>query len=76
MTKTKTTRVPSGPSTARAAASPAIRPFHAEIDEEQIEDMRRRLRAVRWPTKETVDDRSQGPQLANMQELVRKARRS
>ena len=41
-----------------------IRPFHVEISEEQIADLRRRIEATRWPTKELVEDRSQGVQLA------------
>jgi pimeloyl-ACP methyl ester carboxylesterase len=49
----------------------AIRPFHVEFPEEALEDLRRRLEATRWPSKELVDDRSQGVQLATMQELCR-----
>jgi pimeloyl-ACP methyl ester carboxylesterase len=48
-----------------------IRPFHVEVPEEQLEDLRRRIAATRWPEKETVADESQGVQLATMQELVR-----
>src|SRR6476620_6880935 len=48
-----------------------IRSFHFEISEEQIDDLRRRIAATRWPSKELVDDRSQGVQLATMQELAR-----
>jgi len=48
-----------------------IRPFHVEISAEQIEDLRRRIKATRWPTKELVEDRSQGVQLEAMQELAR-----
>ena len=46
-------------------------PFHVEIPEEQIDDLRRRIAATRWPSKELVADRSQGVQLATMQELAR-----
>ena len=49
----------------------AIRPFHVDFGEEQIDNLRRRIRATRWPTKELVDDRSQGVQLAAMRELAR-----
>jgi pimeloyl-ACP methyl ester carboxylesterase len=49
----------------------AIRPFHLEIPDEQLDDLRRRIEATRWPTKELVDDRSQGVQLATMKELAR-----
>jgi pimeloyl-ACP methyl ester carboxylesterase len=47
------------------------RPFHLEIPEEQLDDLRRRIGATRWPSKELVDDRSQGVQLATMRELAR-----
>jgi len=48
----------------------AIRPFHVEFSEELIDDLRRRIAATRWPTKELVTDRSQGVQLAAMQALA------
>ena len=48
-----------------------IRTFQIEIPEEQIDDLRRRIAATRWPTKELVPDRSQGVQLATLQELAR-----
>jgi pimeloyl-ACP methyl ester carboxylesterase len=48
-----------------------IRPFHVEIPEEQIDALRRRIETTRWPSKELVDDRSQGVQLAALQELAR-----
>jgi pimeloyl-ACP methyl ester carboxylesterase len=48
-----------------------IRPFHFEIPEERLDDLRRRIAATRWPTKELVEDRSQGVQLATLQELAR-----
>src|ERR687895_1520506 len=47
------------------------RSFQVEISEEQIDDLRRRLVATRLPSKELVDDRSQGVQLATIEELVR-----
>ena len=47
-----------------------IRPFRIEIPEERIEDLRRRIAATRWPTKELVQDRSQGVQLATLRELA------
>jgi pimeloyl-ACP methyl ester carboxylesterase len=49
----------------------AIRPFTVEIPEAEIEALRARLGAVRWPSRELVDDRSQGVQLATIQELAR-----
>jgi pimeloyl-ACP methyl ester carboxylesterase len=48
-----------------------IQPFHVEIPEEQIDDLRRRIAAARWPSKELVEDRSQGVQLATLKELAR-----
>jgi pimeloyl-ACP methyl ester carboxylesterase len=49
----------------------AIRPFHIDVPEAALADLRRRLQATRWPDKETADDRSQGIPLATLQELVR-----
>ena len=48
-----------------------LRPFHIEISDEQLDDLRRRILATRWPTKELVKDRSQGVQLATLRELAR-----
>ncbi len=48
-----------------------IRPFHIEIPEEQLAELRRRVKATRWPSKELVDDRSQGVQSATLQALAR-----
>jgi len=48
-----------------------IRSFQIEVPEEQIDDLRRRIAATRWPSKELVQDRSQGVQLATMKELAR-----
>jgi pimeloyl-ACP methyl ester carboxylesterase len=60
------------PTAAHAATEDAaIRPFRVNIPEEQLADLRRRVTATRWPDKETVGDRSQGTQLAKLQELVR-----
>jgi pimeloyl-ACP methyl ester carboxylesterase len=48
-----------------------IRPFHLEIPEEHLDDLHRRIAATRWPSKELVEDRSQGVQLATLQEFAR-----
>ena len=48
-----------------------VRPFRVDIPEEKLTELRRRIDATRWPTKEPVSDRSQGVQLATMQALVR-----
>ena len=53
------------------ATQGAISPFQVEIADAVLEDLRRRIAATRWPTKELVEDRSQGVQLATMQELTR-----
>jgi pimeloyl-ACP methyl ester carboxylesterase len=50
--------------------SAAIRPFHVHVPDETLTDLRRRLVATKWPEKETVNDASQGVQLATMQKLV------
>src|SRR5687768_6434943 len=57
--------------TAKSADATAIRPFHLEIPDEQLAELRRRIEATRWPSRELVDDRSQGVQLATMQALAR-----
>ena len=48
-----------------------IRAFRVDIPKEQVVDLRRRIAATRWPDRETVNDPSQGIQLAKFQELVR-----
>jgi pimeloyl-ACP methyl ester carboxylesterase len=48
-----------------------IRPFQVNMPDEAIADLRRRIAATRLPSKELVDDRSQGVQLATIQELAR-----
>jgi pimeloyl-ACP methyl ester carboxylesterase len=54
-----------------AETATEIRTFHVEIPEEQIDDLRRRIAATRWPSKELVPDRSQGVQLEALQALLR-----
>jgi pimeloyl-ACP methyl ester carboxylesterase len=48
-----------------------VRPFHVDTPEEELAELRRRIAATRWPSKELVTDRSQGVQLATLQELAR-----
>src|SRR4051794_13178127 len=48
-----------------------IRPFHVEVSDEALEDLRSRIAATRWPSRELVQDRSQGVQLPTMQALAR-----
>ncbi len=52
-------------------AATAINPFRADIPQADLDDLRQRLAASRWPSKELVADRSQGVQLATIQELTR-----
>src|SRR5829696_3011940 len=59
----------SDPASARAVTE--VRPFRIEVSQQEIDELRRRIAATRWPTRELVDDRSQGVQLATMQELAR-----
>jgi pimeloyl-ACP methyl ester carboxylesterase len=47
-----------------------VRPFSLDVPEEDLAELRRRIAATRWPSKELVADRSQGVQLATMQELA------
>ncbi|MEQ8345156.1 MAG: epoxide hydrolase [Sneathiellaceae bacterium] len=49
---------------------PDIRPFTIAVDDRELEDLRRRLAATRWPEAETVDDWSQGVPLAYAQDLA------
>ena len=48
-----------------------VRPFKVEVPQAEIDELRRRVLATRWPEKETVSDFSQGVPLATMQELAR-----
>jgi pimeloyl-ACP methyl ester carboxylesterase len=48
----------------------AIRPFHIDVPDDELVDLRRRIAATRWPDKETVTDQSQGVQLATIQMLA------
>jgi len=70
MTETTT----SGPRRAEpgaAAEDATIRPFQVSVSEEELADLRRRIAATRWPSKELVADDSQGVQLATLQALAR-----
>jgi len=74
MSKLKDSRV-----SREAAASPpstpedekVVRPFRYRASDEELDELRRRILATRWPEKETVADPSQGVQLALMKELAR-----
>ena len=58
-------------STPRPISQKAIRPFRVTIPENDIVELRRRILATRWPTRELVEDRSQGVQLGTLRELAR-----
>ena len=47
-----------------------IRPFQVEVPEEDLDDLRQRVAATRWPSRELVDDRSQGVQLSTTRALA------
>src|SRR5216110_1911882 len=57
--------------TEKPAEATAIRPFTIETPKADLDDLRARIAATRWPSKELVADRSQGVQLATLQELTR-----
>src|SRR5262245_54576624 len=54
-----------------AANKTALRPFRVNVPEAELTELRRRIAATRWPTRELVEDRSQGVQLATLRELAR-----
>ncbi|HYB54396.1 MAG TPA: epoxide hydrolase N-terminal domain-containing protein, partial [Thermoanaerobaculia bacterium] len=63
------------PANTKAAPAPdadtSIRPFHVNVPQTALDDLKKRIAATRWPDKETVADQSQGAQLAKLQERVR-----
>jgi|SRR5579883_1211097 len=61
----------SQPGKADARERAAIRPLRVDVPEEQLTDLRLRIRATRWPERETVADASQGVRLATAQKLAR-----
>jgi pimeloyl-ACP methyl ester carboxylesterase len=67
MTKTSATRQGSEQVTDKNA----IRPFHVNVPEAELTELRRRINATKWPERETVTDASQGVQLSTMQQLAR-----
>ncbi len=48
-----------------------IRPFHVDVPQEELDDLRRRIGATRFADEETVRDQSQGVQSATIRELAR-----
>ena len=57
--------------TTSVSAATEVRPFRIDVPERDLEELRRRIEATRWPSRELVADRSQGVQLAAPQELAR-----
>ncbi len=51
--------------------SSGIRPFHVDVPESELTELRRRINATKWPDRETVTDQSQGVQFATIQKLAR-----
>jgi len=56
---------------AKETGNPSIRPFHIDIPQAALDDLRNRIAATRWPDRETTPDESQGVQLARVQALLR-----
>ncbi len=55
----------------KIADKTGIRPFHVNVPDAELTELRRRIKATRWPERETITDASQGVQLATMQKLAR-----
>jgi len=60
----------SAPASAEAVEDHSIRPFKVQVTQAALEDLRRRIAATRWPDRETVEDQSQGIQLAKIKPLI------
>jgi pimeloyl-ACP methyl ester carboxylesterase len=66
---TQTSDTPQG--SKQADGKNTIRPFHVNVVEADLTELRRRINATKWPERETVTDASQGVQLATIQALAR-----
>ncbi|OQP40985.1 multidrug MFS transporter [Niastella yeongjuensis] len=64
MSTSQTSAVP------KMASSESLRPFQFLVPQSELEDLMRRVKATRWPEKETVNDASQGVPLATMQKVA------
>ena len=53
-----------------STSSPAVRPFHVNYPDADLDDLRTRIKATRWPDRETVNDDSQGVPLEMLQGLA------
>src|SRR3954449_1686415 len=58
-------------SSEKTTGDPALRPFTVQVPDKELDELRARITGTRWPEKETVEDRSQGVQLATIQALTR-----
>ncbi|HEY1166389.1 MAG TPA: epoxide hydrolase [Chitinophaga sp.] len=54
----------------QAGSNESIRPFHIQVPDEKLADLKRRIEATKWPQKETVNDETQGVQLNTMKKLA------
>jgi pimeloyl-ACP methyl ester carboxylesterase len=70
-TDTEAVAVAQAPAKRQAAENSSIRPFTYHAPQAELDDLRRRILATRWPEKETVADFSQGVPLATIQKLAR-----
>ena len=59
------------PTIDQASDTTAIRPFHVNVPETELTELRRRINSTRWPDRETIADESQGAPLATIQKLAR-----
>ena len=59
------------PTTGTSTTNRAVRPFRVDVPSEEIAGLQQRIASMRWPSQELVADRSQGVQLATIQELTR-----
>ena len=55
----------------QASDKSAVRPFRTTVPDTELDDLRRRISATKWPERETVTDATQGVQLATTQALAR-----
>jgi pimeloyl-ACP methyl ester carboxylesterase len=67
----RTTADPGSAASGAATQDATIHPFHVDVPDEALEDLRRQIVATNWPEQETVTDQSQGVPLAMIQELAR-----
>src|SRR5687768_12970916 len=68
---TRTENASSAPQREQAANKNTIRPFQVNVPESELTDLLRRVKATRWPEKETVADTSQGVPLGPLEDLAR-----